>query len=431
MPRTALNTTYNFLDLHVHSAGRWKTPRSFHYWSALSLIAACVEDRVYMDLFRHAPLYPNIWTFLLGLSGVGKDHAIGVVKAHLRHTDPLTVVDKRVTVPGLYDLLRDRQQKISRESAPFWLISSELGELLPIGESEDFCSRVLPLYGGRPRVTGDATRTSGNKELLNPMMNWLGGTTPEWFPRAISGSVFQSGFAGRSNFIFGEPDKQFTHLIQPDLPTDYDQVMTHMRTRVELLMSLEGQMWLTDKAVAWMNRWLREQQDRKFNTDIEASVAERHRTQALKLGMLFSLAEWRGEVKLETTHEHLAAAVAVLQSISGAVLQLADVIYKTVDTQVLEHVGDLIRGARSISRSELLTKATKRGCKGARHLDEIIATLGQMGRVTTRRPQTTGRGRNRTLYEWVNRPSVHTLISQKKRHPDDPFEDTEEGSTHD
>ena len=36
----------HFLNLYMHMIGRSEVPRRFHFWSAMSLLAACVADRV-------------------------------------------------------------------------------------------------------------------------------------------------------------------------------------------------------------------------------------------------------------------------------------------------------------------------------------------------------------------------------------------------
>ena len=37
-----------FIDLYMHMIGRSEVPRRFHFWSAMSLLAACVADRVWV-----------------------------------------------------------------------------------------------------------------------------------------------------------------------------------------------------------------------------------------------------------------------------------------------------------------------------------------------------------------------------------------------
>src|SRR6185503_3564456 len=126
-----LETTWNFVDIYTHAAGRWKTPAAFHRWMALSIISACIEDRVTLTLM---------------------DHAIGVALSYFEPDDPLCVHDGKLTIPSLYDTMADYQKETQRDSAPMLLVSSDLPELLPPGpEAQEFTSRGLQLFGGRKR----------------------------------------------------------------------------------------------------------------------------------------------------------------------------------------------------------------------------------------------------------------------------------------
>ena len=68
-----------FIDLYMHMIGRSEVPRRFHFWSAMSLLAACVADRVWVKADIATKIYPNLYVFLVGPSGSGKEQAIKVV----------------------------------------------------------------------------------------------------------------------------------------------------------------------------------------------------------------------------------------------------------------------------------------------------------------------------------------------------------------
>ena len=69
----------HFLNLYMHMIGRSEVPRRFHFWSAMSLLAACVADRVWVKADIATKIYPNLYVFLVGPSGSGKEQAIKVV----------------------------------------------------------------------------------------------------------------------------------------------------------------------------------------------------------------------------------------------------------------------------------------------------------------------------------------------------------------
>ena len=44
--------TNNFIRLYEYATGRSEVPWEFHFWSAISLIAALVADRVYVSWMK-------------------------------------------------------------------------------------------------------------------------------------------------------------------------------------------------------------------------------------------------------------------------------------------------------------------------------------------------------------------------------------------
>jgi hypothetical protein len=76
LSRSIGNPTPSFIEWYLYSAGLSWVPAEFHLWCALSVIAACVADRVWFEKFRGERLTPNLYVMLIGPSGVGKNQAI-------------------------------------------------------------------------------------------------------------------------------------------------------------------------------------------------------------------------------------------------------------------------------------------------------------------------------------------------------------------
>lgn len=382
--RSKLDETSDFIDLFEYLGGDWIVPPQFLRWAAMSVIAACVEDRVWIQVFDHAPLYPNIWVFLIGGQGAGKDFAIGMALGLLKPEDGLWKIDGKVTMPALYDYMARQQRVTQRESAPVYLVSSDVTEQLPLGpEAKDFTSRALALYGGRDRELLDLTRTSGDKTVKKPLLNWVGGCTKEWFPLAIDPLVFNSGFAGRAFFVLGEPVLDNYHKMSPTRRIDHDLVMDFLRKKVETLQQLEGVFVLSEKAQLYYNQWLVQQQERLRHlnlADVERSVMNRARASVLKLAMIFALSRWKSGL-LIVGGPAMDKAIRTVQEIMAGVVAVGDFAYQTVDSAAIDKVIDVVRMSGTIRRGALLRIVIKRGVKNAKTLDEILDTLKQSGHV--------------------------------------------------
>ena len=432
MAKSKLQSTKNFIELYEHAAGDWKTPKAFHRWAALSLIAACVEDRVWLPIFDHAPLHPNIWTFLIGGAGVGKDHAIGVALSYIRRDeDPILIVDGKVTIPALYDFLSDHQKAAQRPSAPVWLISSDVTELLPLGtEAKDFTSRALSLYGGRERPLMDITRTSGSKTVHKPLMNWIAGCTPRWFPQAIDPLVFHSGYASRVFFVVGKPQLDHAHRMKPLEHLDAPEIRDHLRTRIQAYQTVEGLFIIDPMAQLMFDVWLKDQVERmrKENlSDVEQEIIGRQQTSVLKLAMLFSLADWVPGKLLRIQQHHMELAIPTMRDAVEGTKVIADFAFATQATEAINRVKGLIQQEGRLTKSRLLRLALARGVKSSDELDKIVETLRIAGHISVERVKSNKPGRWPTWISWKsgNEGLVHLLRGEKI----DSEEETEDGTT--
>jgi len=419
------------VDLFTYLSGSWIVPESFYRWTAISLMAACVEDRVWLQEMDHAPLKPNVWVFLIGPQGTGKDVAIGLGQALLQPEDPMWVIDGRVTYPALMDYMVRQQTASGRSGAPVFLISSEVTESLPIGvEGQDFITRALPLYGGRERTTRDITRTSGDKIVYSPLLNWILGCTEDWFPRAIDPLVFNSGLAGRMAFVVGKPVLENYHKRAPTRRHDHDEVWDFLRRQVEAFQTVEGPFVMDDVAKIAYEQWLFQQKDRLLNatlSDTEKHIASRLRTTLLKLAMLFTLSEWQGGL-LVIRVTAIQRSVIALREIIDGVLRVSNFAYTTLDTAPLERVRDIIKERGSMWAREILTYGISRGVRDSQHLRSIFSTLEEMGVIKVVRVKPKRGGRWPERVSWI---SKKMYLGSPKEDVDDDEEPYEEDTTTD
>lgn len=382
-----LDTNRDFIDLVEYTAGEWTTPPHFHRWAATSLIAACLEDRVYSIVMgKEEPLYPNLWIFLIGPQGTGKDHAIGNVMRLLQPEDALWILNGRTTIPGLYDYLFEQQKATQRPSAPAFLVTSDVAVQLPRGaEAMDFSSRIVDMYGGRTQSITDRTRTGGVKVIHRPVINWYAGTTPDWFPEAIDPITFKSGFAGRGIFVFGEPRLEFLKLMRVIHHHDRDEVLVHLRKRVEMFQTIEGEVEWDDKARLMFQYFLEDMaRDAQMGTakPEEIEVATRIRMNVQKLAIVYAVSEWLGG-KLRITDTAVARAIAARAEIVLGLEKIHRFAFLTPETKPMHAVLNQIKlsPAGRIAHARLLKFGLHHGVKDRDHFKRIIDSLIETGYI--------------------------------------------------
>ena len=68
---------------YAHASESGQCPKSFHLWTCMNMLAALAQDKWYYSKWEDVPIPPNIYTMLIGPSGLGKDTAIGVALKYL------------------------------------------------------------------------------------------------------------------------------------------------------------------------------------------------------------------------------------------------------------------------------------------------------------------------------------------------------------
>lgn len=394
-----LEETRDFVDLFTYVCGEWTTPSVYYRWMALQLIAAVIEDRVSIEFDFHAATYPNIWVCLIGPSGTGKDHCIRMALHLLKPEDPIWRFDGRSTVPGLYDYMAARQKADQRASAPVFLVSSDITELLSPGpEAIQFTTRILALYDRHERVFMDMTRTGGPREIHRPMLNWVFGSTPEWFPKAIDPGVFSSGFSPRTFFVMGKPIDANFHLKRPIQRHDQEEVLAHLRTRVEELLAIpEGSMfvWHPD-AERMYDQFLLDQQYKLQHTKVSEAdriAMNRLKVWVVKLAMLLSLARWRPGKNLTIWPRALRLAMDYSQDALRDVKIVTDLAYIGPDTKLRDFALTEIRqaGEHGIPHMDLYKFLSARGLPSPKHFKDLMDILKESGYIREDVRKTRGR----------------------------------------
>jgi hypothetical protein len=159
MSPSALDKTRNLIALYLHTCGRSEVPAAYHLWSFLTAMAALLADRVYFTKFAHAPLRPNLYTFLIGPSGGGKGEAIDSVLQFVDIIEEASeVFEGATTGQALMEHLGERKSKDNKERrGAILLVHEELS--MDVGEgpiAAAFIKHMMGLYKG---VLGKALKS--------------------------------------------------------------------------------------------------------------------------------------------------------------------------------------------------------------------------------------------------------------------------------
>lgn len=386
-----------FFDVYKQLVGKTPIPERFHRWSALSLVAAILEDRVVVA-HHQGMLTPNLYVLLVGPSGCGKGTAIDGVMAQWAelYGGEGRIIKGGLTKQNLLDKLGGRATGMAGGQAQVrtvppnphpWIVSPELYNALGSGGpvAEAFIANLTDLYTSSPIATTEGTRQWGTVTIRGHCINWLAGSTSQWLRRSLSPDAILSGFFGRvvaveGSYVSGWEESQY----HPNMSALSSQCQAHLQ-RIAIC---SGVCSVTDDAQDVRQQWLR---NREVPEDEFLRPAyQRDDDLLMKLAMILSVAE---SDKLVIERTHIARARTLVAEARASLPMLVNLAHATSQSDGLGSTMSLLKRSGYMTQANLLKVLAGRGVT-AEMLRKYICTLELADRITVHK---TTRG---WAYEW-------------------------------
>lgn len=394
----------DFLEAYLYQVGTTEVPVQFHFWAAMSLLAGSVSDRVWVEPDPGRRIYPNLYVFLIGPSGSGKEQAVmGAAKLGL-HEPLLDLFMGRATRQYLLDYLSRNalvENGVRIAANPhLYLITEELGSAIRAGDlGHDLVSFMTEYYTRKP-IGNDGTRATGLITLLEPCFNWIAGSTDEWLIRAVDRDAIEGGFfarvisvRGRRNYTARCPSMQY--------PDDRADVIQHLKERVSGYARLKGSFHYTAEAKALHDAWYLARVEPQ--EALEEPAFNRADEMVYRLSLLIRLAQM--DVTDDSlVHGHTIGATHFQEALTlwdSLAAELPNTLRKasaTERTASVDWVEETLKRNKAMDHSTLLKRASNRGMDRDL-LRSAIETLKEREVIHEEIIVQTG-GRPRKVYRW-------------------------------
>jgi len=183
-------------DYIDYASFRNKAPVEYHLMTILSLLSTIVGDNIWFDLFDDGRKIPNLYTLLVGTSGIGKGSAINMgINFACRVSNGLLIPSDFLSREALIDSLIHFPSGL--------LVLEEFSSLLAKSKNSRYAGvteLLREIYDSR----GDyrtSSKGEGPKTIPNPRLSILAAIVPEEFSSSISYKDIYNGFLCRYLFV--------------------------------------------------------------------------------------------------------------------------------------------------------------------------------------------------------------------------------------
>src|SRR5215831_3607661 len=247
----------SWIDAFIEHTGKFlPTPEIYRKWAAISAIGAALERKVWVDTGQ--VLYPNIYVFLVGVSGKGKTRVIDYATDILREIEDFRFAPTSITRASLVDVLAESKRKL-----PFRGPQAEYVEYNTLYVAIDELSAFMPEYSAD--IVSALTKFYDNNwykeakrvghvrhDIDKPNMNILTGSTPTNLMRIFKQEVWSQGLTGRTFIVFSDQDTYYNPLKNRKF-----EKPTALVHDIQVIFSLYGAMSWTDEFDNLQDEWFK------------------------------------------------------------------------------------------------------------------------------------------------------------------------------
>lgn len=344
----------NFIADYLHAAGKSEVPRTFHRWTALSVLAATMMDRIWMRKGM-SKLKPNLYIFLIAPSGCGKGEAIGTGLRLIKDIPQIALEYGRTTGPAMLDRLSAKAGP-AKDNSKLYLVTPELAMAVGRGpQADDLIKLMTELYAGSEVPLIERTRTSGRHVIRGHCLNWIAGTTKEWLRDCVTREAVEGGFFARVSCV--QASYSTPRVFEPTVPPDAEATAKRLQNHLEHLLTLEGEMRFDPRALALHEEWYL---TRPEPTDeILLPSWRREDDMVRKISMLLAMAE--PDPQPIILPHHAAEAQQIVAETARQLPIVIDYIGAGMDSDTMRRVRRVIFEAKTIHHKVLAENMARVG----------------------------------------------------------------------
>lgn len=289
----------DWLDAYLEYTENSESPKSYHTWCGLSVIAGALQRRVYLNWGLGQVIYPNLYVVLIGPSGrTRKGVALGIAKALLKNIKTVSIAPESssgrqamiLAMKRSFMNFQDPSDGKVKFHCAITAFSEELSVFLGQGDIA-YLSNLTDWYDSKDDWEYE-TVGRGKDTLQGLCLNLMGGTAPDWIQSMIPPEAVGGGFTSRIIFVVEEKKRK---IVPESFISEDEMIIQEKLIRdLERISKLSGEINFTEAGKKLYTDWYIEQ-DTKLSAGqpvIEdsrfAGYCERRATHIRKLMIICS-----------------------------------------------------------------------------------------------------------------------------------------------
>lgn len=348
----------DWVTAYIKYTENTEPPRSYHLWTAISIIAGALQRRCY-HTWGHEQIYPNMYIVLIGPSGKCRKGTAMSIGRDIIKDIGITFVAESITREAL---IRAMQRSMDSYITPdgkviyhcaMTVFNEEISVFL--GQSDvRFLADLTNWYDSRDEWKYE-TKNKGTDKISGVCFNLLGATAPDWLSSVLPEEAIGGGFTSR--IIFVVEDKKGKTVAKPMITEQEIELRELLKNDLEAIATVNGPFLFTPEADDFYVNWYNINDPKAQNgqapiTDPRFSgYVERRATHLRKLSMIMSMSR-NSSMKIEK--RDLERSLNVMEMVETRMSQVFSGLGKSPYAATTERIILFIRSQGKAKRSEVM-----------------------------------------------------------------------------
>ena len=327
----------DWLQAYLQYTQYSEAPKYMHFWTGVSVIAACLRRKVWIDetFFRW---YPSFYIIFVAEPGiVGKSTTTNIGYNLLKDIEGIHLGPNIITWQSLVQTFASSTETFYCEGqqelmSALSFNASELGNLLDPRDKK-LVDLLIKLYDGED--IKKETKHVGTDTAENPWINIIACTTPSWITANFSQNMIGGGLFSRILFVYADKKRQNVAYPSRQVKDNLEILKNGLIADLTEISGLAGKFVLTEEAYEWGTQWYDAHcsKQTEITTDRYGGYFSRKQSHIHKLAMILSIAQ---SSKLIIEAEHLQIADTMVTDLEHDMMKVFGGIGKKHDTKYAE-----------------------------------------------------------------------------------------------